>query len=788
MKKSLLPSALILLLAVTGLAQELRVNGSLNQANVPIGKTVQFELTGTPGQPHLWFFDLDPGPTMIAGVAVPIGFSPALIDIGMGTPLPASGEINLPVGVDNDPSLVGVTVHSVAGVLDAGAPLGWALTNGISFTFVGNAADAGPDGAALVGQGVTLDGSGNLGPSGQVPMGTSLQWVVIGAPSGASPQLQNAQGAFPVLVADLPGTYSLELQVTDGSGLSADHVRVDAFDVAFSSPGDGTFTIAGSVNASGTVLGPVAGLEVNGQAVTVQAGGAFDAGSIALSGTMNPITARVVAPSGATVDHTVTVINGVGLPVGTLGAPGSALRIGGASLDLLETPVELVLGLIPLNEIITAIPPVQIINTPIFTSTIAFTSAGYDPNSVDFDLFPSNGHIGLSVTFNQLVISADLSGSLLFGTYSETASITATSVVVSGELVIGSNAQGGIEVTMQNTSATANGFNFSVTGVLNGIAQLGALQSGIQGLIETSFAGILDLVPTLLNPALGNLVLSADLSGVGIPMQVDFPLNSVVYDMDGLTVANDFAATALTVGAETPSLTESLSSVGAVPAFGTTTPVNMAVFDLALATNDELYNQSLTALTQAGVLNQDLTGSVGQGTGAVVLTAGALATLMPGAGFEAFDPSLPVSLAVRHTTAPAVTFSPTGMDQAALHIGNMHLDFAVEVAVGVNVPVLSAGVSATAGLTITVDPMTNALSITPGTATVTPTVRGHLAGAAPANALAGIQTVVQQIIPLITGPLSQVPLPGALFGNPLLVEVSVSQQNPDTLTTYFDIP
>ena len=468
---------------------------------------------------------------------------------------------------------------------------------------------------------------------------------------------------------------------------------------------------------------------------------------------MNPITARLTTQTGQVLEKTVTVINGPSAAIGSLGAPGTVFRIGGATLDGLEPPVELALAALPLNQIFTAIPPIPIIPTGFFTATLTFTGANFDPNTVDFDIFPSNNAIGISLTLNTLAITADLTGTAFGGGYSETASITADSVIVSGELVIGSNAQGGIELTMQNTSAQLTNFNMNVTGVLGFF--FGLLSPLVEGAFETALTGLLDLVPQALNPLLGGLVLSVDLTPTGIPMMVDFPLNGVFYDTEGMTLANDFRATATSLSPTAPALTEYLSVAGTVPAFAATTPVNMVPFDLAAGLGDDVLNQALAELVRNGTLELDVGGTLGT----LALTATAMDLVLPGAGFDRFPADAPVSVEVRHTTAPAVTFSPTGNDMASLHLGNALLTFLVE-SNGTDVPVLSIGTSAQTGLSIMVDPVAGTLTITPGTLTVEATVRGALAGVDATTSLAGVSTVVQQILPLITGPLSNLPLPG----------------------------
>ena len=231
-------------------------------------------LTGPAGAPFWWGFDVDPGPsTLSGGIQIPIGVTANTIDLGMGQPFPAGGAgINFGTG---DPALAGITFYSVAAFLEQGAVI---ASNGITFTFVLAGANAGPDASALVDTTITLDGSLNALPAnGELPSGTTAQWTVTGTPAGGSATLGNDQDVFPTFSADTPGTYTVEVAVTNAGGTTVDTTDVSVYDIGFTSPVDGTFTQS-AFNVDGTVDGPnIQSLEVNGTPVTINAG-TFDAG------------------------------------------------------------------------------------------------------------------------------------------------------------------------------------------------------------------------------------------------------------------------------------------------------------------------------------------------------------------------------------------------------------------------------------------------------------------------------------------------------------------------------
>ena len=85
-------------------------------------------------------------------------------------------------------------------------------------------ADAGPDQSGVVGEAITLDGSGSSDADGD-PL--TYQWTLISTPVGSAAALSSDTEVMPTFSIDLPGSYVAELIVNDGAvDSAADSVTV----------------------------------------------------------------------------------------------------------------------------------------------------------------------------------------------------------------------------------------------------------------------------------------------------------------------------------------------------------------------------------------------------------------------------------------------------------------------------------------------------------------------------------------------------------------------------------
>ncbi len=86
-------------------------------------------------------------------------------------------------------------------------------------------ANAGSDQTAHIGDIVTLDGSQSNDPDGNYPL--TYSWTIVQIPSGSLATLTNPDQVNPTITIDKPGTYTIQLIVTDSLGAASGPAQVN---------------------------------------------------------------------------------------------------------------------------------------------------------------------------------------------------------------------------------------------------------------------------------------------------------------------------------------------------------------------------------------------------------------------------------------------------------------------------------------------------------------------------------------------------------------------------------
>ncbi|WP_454062961.1 PKD domain-containing protein [Candidatus Nitrospira salsa] len=166
-------------------------------------------------------------------------------------------------------------------------------------------AEAGEDQLVSVHSLVSLNGTNSQDVDG----GTlTFQWTLSSQPVGSGITLLNPTFAEPTMIPDLPGTYVVQLRVSDGMSLSLPDTTVIMVqdtppagmpELLITNPSSGTVITVNPITVSGVVSDPTATVSVNGIPATVT-GGVFLADGIVLQEGRNTLT--VIGTDGE--DHT----------------------------------------------------------------------------------------------------------------------------------------------------------------------------------------------------------------------------------------------------------------------------------------------------------------------------------------------------------------------------------------------------------------------------------------------------------------------------------------------------
>ncbi len=782
--------AVVSLLTFVLPAQQVTVNGSPYHVNVPVLSTVTVQLTGPAGVPHYWGFSTAPGPSSLFGTSVPIGITPDIVDLGMGAPMSAGGVRSWAASVPADPALIDLTVYTAGLFLDPAAPGGIAVTNGGLFTIRG-IADAGPDTATFVNEGVVLSGAGNRDPfTGQLPPGTTFQWTVDAGPPGANTTIVNDQGEFPSFITDTPGLYTIQASVNGPASVGTDTCDVWVYDFQWNRDATGDFT-TGITGVAGTVQGPPGwSVTVDGSPVGTTFQSLWLGSPTSLSGTMTTMVAELTTPGGQKLrlprPVTLGVANSLAVPVSL----SAGVRLRDQGLNGLEPLIETELAALDYNSIVTSVGTINAVGgAPFFSADITPTSGSLDVNNIQFELTADNGHVDIAVTFQNINVNVDVTGVVVFVPYTEQASITASSATMTGDLTFVPGPNGALEIQIANANATLNNFNFSISSFLNGLVQLGLIQDAIRDTVEDSLEATVGDIVAFVNPLLADFAFSLDLTQYGLPVQVDFPMEVATYDTDGVSLCNTSRALPLAAGPESPPLNRYRATPATNLTYPSVTPGGGVPYGFALCLNDDMLNQLLAAFVASGSLDLDVTGTLGTGPQAVTMNAGFFSVLVPGFGFEKFDPMTPLLLKLRHINAPVVDFTPNGMDHGTIHIGGVRMDIDAEVSPGVFLPVASVSVSGSANVSLEVAPGTTDVSLTIDDNSIATNfiARKEMAGTNPGPTLPALSFLMPFLLPAIVEPVAMVTIPAPPLGAVSVLEVSGSTAWSDYLCAYFNV-
>ena len=292
----------------------------------------------------------------------------------------------------------------------------------------------------------------------------------------------------------------------------------------------------------------------------------------------------------------------------------------------------------------------------------------------------------------------------------------------------------------------------------------GPLDSPIADAIETALAGISiagpvgDAVKAHLNAPFTSITESA--SGI------DFRSNADFYATKG-TNAGDCDAPA-----SAPNLPNTFDTPSAYPTLGGTSPGG-APYGLGLVISSSAFNQMLGAMTECGLLNQDIT-EIALGGPPVALNSTVLAGLVPQFG-TALPANTPMLIRVDPIFSPFLTehTGPSG-ETAELMLADLRITF-VEPKAGGDVTWLTLGIDSPLGFEMAFDAAAGLLAPTISAPPATAVTARLLDNKVEADETA-IEALFPNLFPLFVGGLSDsfaaFPLPSFLGLNLEVVEVA----------------
>lgn len=511
------------------------------------------------------------------------------------------------------------------------------------------------------------------------------------------------------------------------------------------------------VGDAGTVTGTVgddwsgvAGLDINGDAVTPAADGSFSHGLAYATG-VNVIETSATDGDGNTSTDTRAVLAGDFLPYGDAVNEGIVVRLheGDGGLGTLESLGE---GLVGSTDLSALIPSPVVNETAQSCVTIPFfgtqcvtwyrvvlyvTNPGF--GGTDLSIDPTSAGL-LDTRFRVSNIRLNWNANLTLVGIGSSASgnITANSLDVDMDLrpYVSSNQLG---VQVASVGVQTNNFVFNMNGALYDVLSFFGLNtvisSAISGFIEDAVEDVVrDEVPAVLEDALGDLEIGFDLDLQGNAYAIDAVPHAVNVDDTGLDLTLE-----TTVGAET--WVSPHTGLGSLYA-GYGMPAWTGAPGTVIGLSDDFLNQLFFALWGGGILDMELAGAD------LGLDASSLEILFPGL--------TELTITTEALLPPVVVPDPAGL--AELQIGDLNLTLwngdaatgteLIDVYVSVFAE-LDLSSSTGSSLTAELGAMDLYFDVVYPDATSI--------GAADTEAL--LQEIVPLLLPTLTGALGEVPIP-----------------------------
>lgn len=561
-----------------------------------------------------------------------------------------------------------------------------------------------------------------------------------------------------------------------------------------------TATVTGHVPAEAVAGGT---LVVNGVTATIEGDGTWSAEiPMDTDSYVTPVTAIYTSPDNHNYIQESTLIYGEKVDDGEFSSNGVGMLFTNGGLAGLGPVINsLAGGSFDISALILAQDP--LIPPTSAGSGVTITGKAYEAGAESVSLSTTSTASGVKtpITVKNLYLGLDLTLSgLISGPCKLEIEVPTTTIDATFDLAPAADK---VDVNMVgDPTVTLTGVSYEfISGVCDPSTPLlgsiinsqagGAIEGSIKGGFTTQLkdpdgngpndSPISDAIET----ALGNISIAGSV-GEAVKANLDAPFTSITESGTGI----DFRADAdfyTTFGtgptdcqppAGAPDFTSSYHVPGTYPGLGATTPTGGVPYGLGLVISTSAFDQLLSAMTECGLLNQDLT-EIALGGNTLPVTSSVLSLLVPEFGSK-LPPNTPMLIRLDPQAAPFLTDAATGPGDtpAEMFLADLRIEFIQPFTDGNGAHEklwLSLSVDAPLGFELAFDEAAGQLAptITPPTGDQV-TTRAHVndIGTNEAN----IETVFSQLFPNFVSSLGAsfgaFPLPSFLGLNLQVLEVA----------------
>jgi hypothetical protein len=575
-----------------------------------------------------------------------------------------------------------------------------------------------------------------------------------------------------LLLATACDTRDLVLSPRDGVIVSEDHV-----------------TVSGHIPTDAT---PGGTLQVQGISTPIAPDGTWTAVvAVSTSTYVTQVEAIYTDPSGHPWRQRQAVVHGPKLDEGQASPDGVGMHFTNSGLQGLGPIVKgLAAGAFDIGSLLLSQNPIIEEQDALLTLDITGNAYEAGVGSVDLGVASTISGVATHITLQDLYVGVALNihdGGLINIDCSLELKIPTTTIDATFDLAPSSADPSKVDVNLVGTPAvvTSNvGYEF-ISGICDGDTfVLGDIVNAvagpqIQSLIGTGFSTKLgdpdgsgpadSPIADAIETALANISIAGSV-GEAVHARLDAPFTQITEGSDAIDFRADADFTS-SVGTDpdqclppagAPDLESTFDVGGAFPDLGPTTPSGQP-YGLGLTISASAFNQLLGAMTECGILNQEVT-QIPFGNVTLPITAGLLGTLAPEFATK-LPPATPMKIRVKPTVGPFVTSSagPNG-EPAELQLANLQLEF-VENRNGLELLWLTLAVDTPLGFDLAYDATAGVLAPTitaAPAAQVQARVTSNLIGLVEPNIEAIFPGLFPSFVSALSGSFAAFPLPGFL--------------------------